>query len=336
MSSVNNLEDALVEELKDLYSAESQLTKALPKMAKAASSDSLREAFEAHLEETHEHIARLEQVGEVLGRKLNGKTCVAMKGLIEEGSELMKEGPEDETLMDALLIGAAQRVEHYEISAYGTARAFAQTLGRDDIVDLLSQTLEEESAADEKLTAISEDEILPASQRSDAEAEVGEEEEDMKSTRHRSGKESNGSNRKKAGGNGRSAKRVMAVLALGGILLGTAPDSFADDSRKHQAARHEADNTGRNARDAEGSRATASDQMLDEGGRETLAAVRREIVAREDLSTSAHNVKLVFENSALVLRGPVSSEAEKRTVAELARKAAPGTNVRNELEVTVR
>jgi len=155
MSTVNSLKELLVEELRDLLDAEKQLTKALPKMAKAESNEELKEGFEAHLEETKTHVERLKEAFELLGETARGKTCAAMKGLIEEGSEAIEqEGPDN--LRDAKLIGAAQRVEHYEIAAYGTARAFAETIGESGVVDLLQQTLDEEGETDKKLTALAE------------------------------------------------------------------------------------------------------------------------------------------------------------------------------------
>jgi ferritin-like metal-binding protein YciE len=151
----------LEDQLKDLYSAENQLVKALPKMAKMASSAALKEAIKNHLEETKGHVERLNSIGESLGIKLSGKKCLAMEGLVAEGAEVLDmDGPGP--VIDAAIIAAAQRVEHYEISAYGSARAFAQHLGDEDTASTLQETLDEESAADEKLTSISEEEILPA------------------------------------------------------------------------------------------------------------------------------------------------------------------------------
>lgn len=152
---LNTLEDLLHHELKDLYSAETQLAKALPKMAKAASHEDLSAGFEEHLEETKGHLKRLEQIGEMLEKKLTGHKCKAMEGLIEEGSELISEDA-DENVRDAGLIGAAQRVEHYEIAGYGTAIALARQLGHDEIADILEETLEEEKATDVKLTELAE------------------------------------------------------------------------------------------------------------------------------------------------------------------------------------
>ena len=151
---IESLEQLLQEELRDLYDAEKQLVKAIPKMAKAASSPELREALNDHLEVTKGQVQRLEQVFESLGTKPKGKTCAAMKGLIEEGGEVLEQDATDE-LKDAAIIGAAQRVEHYEMAAYGTARAFAEKLGHEDVAELLQETLSEEEDADQKLTEVS-------------------------------------------------------------------------------------------------------------------------------------------------------------------------------------
>lgn len=147
------LKELYIDELKDLYNAENQLIKALPKMAKAASSDGLRQGFEEHLEQTKGHAQRLEKIFKALGENPKGKTCKAMEGLVEEGAETMREDFEG-SLMDAALIGAAQRVEHYEIAAYGTVCAFAKELGETEHVSLLTETLEEEKETDEKLTEL--------------------------------------------------------------------------------------------------------------------------------------------------------------------------------------
>jgi len=151
-----NLRDLLVEELQDLYSAEKQLTKALPKVAKNASDPELKKAIESHLKETEGHVTRLEQAFEQLGEKAKAKTCEGMKGLITEADERIKEGSEDAATLDAGLIADAQRVEHYEISAYGSARTFANLLGEKQVVQLLEATLKEEKAADAKLNSIAE------------------------------------------------------------------------------------------------------------------------------------------------------------------------------------
>jgi ferritin-like metal-binding protein YciE len=149
------LHQLFLDELANVYDAEQQLTKALPKMAKAAQSEDLRAAFESHLEETQNHVSRLEQIAESLGEKLKRKTCKAMQGLVEEGGDLIKE-LKDSSALDAGLIAAAQKVEHYEIASYGALCAWAKEMGHNDELALLHATMGEEKAADTKLTEIAE------------------------------------------------------------------------------------------------------------------------------------------------------------------------------------
>jgi ferritin-like metal-binding protein YciE len=173
----NQLRQLYVEELRDLYNAEKQLVKALPKMAKAATSSDLRSGFEEHLQQTKGHVTRLEQIFEALEESPNGKTCKGMEGLIEEGSEMIEEDPDEEQL-DAGLISAAQRVEHYEIAGYGCVRTYAQLLGDEEAVSLLEETLKEEKETDTKLTQLAENinvEAMHAGQQEDAdESQEGE------------------------------------------------------------------------------------------------------------------------------------------------------------------
>ncbi len=152
--SAENLQELLIDELKDVYNAEQQLVKALPKMAKAAMDPKLKNGFLTHLTETKGHVVRLERVFKLLGEPARGKLCKAMKGLVAEGAEAIEEN-EPSLTRDAQLIGAAQRVEHYEIAAYGTMRAMARLLGHKQVVGLLTKTINEEGATDKKLTAIS-------------------------------------------------------------------------------------------------------------------------------------------------------------------------------------
>lgn len=170
--SMDSLKDLYIDELKDLYNAENQLLKALPKMAKKASTPELKQAFTDHLAETEGHVERLEEIFNALDEKPTGKTCKAMKGLVEEGKEVIDEDG-NASVLDAALIGAAQRVEHYEMAGYGVVRTLASVLGEDDAVDLLQQTLDEEGAADKKLTEIAE-EIVNV----DAESSEDDEEEE--------------------------------------------------------------------------------------------------------------------------------------------------------------
>lgn len=155
MAKMKTLEDFFIEELKDVYSAEKQLVKALPSMAKAASSEELKEAFESHLKETEGQVARLDKISKLLGKSLSGKKCKAMEGLVEEGKEVIKEDAEP-AVKDVALIAAAQKVEHYEIATYGCLKTYARLLEYDDVAELLNETSEEEASADEKLTSISE------------------------------------------------------------------------------------------------------------------------------------------------------------------------------------
>jgi ferritin-like metal-binding protein YciE len=165
MKALKNLNDLLIHELKDLYSAEKQMTKALPKMIKAADNADLKQALEDHLAETEEHVGRLETIFGQLEISGRGTKCKAMEGLVEEGKSILEEEM-DQEVRDAAIISAAQRVEHYEIAGYGCARTFAQRLGHNEVAELLQTTLDEEKAADEKLTQIAMDRV-------NAEAAVG-------------------------------------------------------------------------------------------------------------------------------------------------------------------
>lgn len=156
-SSMNfdSFETLFLDQLQDLYDAEQRLVKALPQMAQAAHEPSLKSAFQDHLRQTENHVKRLERVFQIMGKSAEGKTCQAMKGLVEEGQEVVSASG-DSDVKDAALIAAAQRVEHYEIAAYGTARTFARHLGKNDAAQLLQQTLDEEGATDKKLTQLAE------------------------------------------------------------------------------------------------------------------------------------------------------------------------------------
>jgi ferritin-like metal-binding protein YciE len=178
MADMGTLHDAFLDELRDTYDAEKQLTKALPKMAKAANSPELRSAFEMHLEETRGQIARLEEVFAGLGEKVRGKHCDGIAGIIEEGKSVMEEDF-DESTLDACLIASGQRAEHYEMAAYGTLVAWARAMGHTEAADLLEQTLDEEKATDEKLTALAESginqEAADAAHPSDGDADEDDE-----------------------------------------------------------------------------------------------------------------------------------------------------------------
>jgi ferritin-like metal-binding protein YciE len=168
----NRLKHLYVEELKDLYSAENQMVKALPKMIKAATSEDLRAGFEEHLEQTKGHVSRLEEIFKALGESPKGKKCKGMEGLIKEGGEMIEEDPSPEEL-DAGLISAAQRVEHYEIAGYGCVSTYAKLLGEDEAESLLRETLEEEKKTDSKLTELAESINLEAAGSDESEEEEG-------------------------------------------------------------------------------------------------------------------------------------------------------------------
>jgi ferritin-like metal-binding protein YciE len=168
MSTLDSLDKLLEEELKDLYDAEKQLTRALPKLAKKASSPELREAIEEHLRQTEQHIERIEQAFEQLEMPARGKKCKGMQNLIKEGEEMIGE-TEEGPARDAVMIAGAQKVEHYEIASYGTARTWASLLGNEEVAALLDETLEEEKAADQKLTSIAESQVNEAAADEDEE-----------------------------------------------------------------------------------------------------------------------------------------------------------------------
>jgi ferritin-like metal-binding protein YciE len=181
MSVMDSLQDLLQDELKDIYDAEKQLTKALPKLAKKASNEDLKEAFEGHLQETQGHVERLEEIFKQMGMPVRGKKCEGMQHLIAEGNDMISEC-EDDDARDAVMIAAAQKVEHYEIASYGTIRTWANLLGKGEIAAILEDTLEEEKAADVKLTSIAESSVNEAAAAGGEE----EEEEDAGTSRGRS------------------------------------------------------------------------------------------------------------------------------------------------------
>lgn len=197
MATLDSLETLLQDELKDIYDAEKQLTKALPKLAKKATADELRSAFEEHLRQTEQHMERLEQVFDQLGMPARGKTCKGMKNLIAEGKDMIDDA-EDDATRDALMIAAAQKVEHYEMASYGTMRTWANLLGKRDVAGLLEDTLEEEKEADQRLTEIAESFVNEA-------AAGGDTAEEASSRRMRGARA--GSRRAAAADRGRARRR---------------------------------------------------------------------------------------------------------------------------------
>ena len=206
MAKIDSLRTLLVQQLRDLYDAEKRLTKAIPKLMKESSSDDLTSALEMHLGETENQVSRLERAFQTIGETAKGKECKGIKGIIEEGDEHVGEDFADDGLRDATIIGAAQRVEHYEIAAYGTAIAHARLLGQDEVVQLLEETLEEEKAADEKLTEVAEQIVNPDAASSEDEDEE-ESDREMAGIGASSGSKSASSG--KRGPNGRSSETEM-------------------------------------------------------------------------------------------------------------------------------
>lgn len=202
--SGNNLRDALVDEIRDLYNAEKQLTKALPKLAKASTNEELRAAFESHLEETKGQITRLERVFELLDETPRGKHCAGMAGIIEEGSEKLEEDLED-AVMDASIIKSAQSAEHYEIGSYGTAIAWAEALDLTEVAEVLQETLAEEKAADAKLSALAESGINEAATAGESEDDMQEDDDEDSTAKSAGAAESTSVSAKSASG-GSAAK----------------------------------------------------------------------------------------------------------------------------------
>lgn len=328
-TKLETLRDCLRKEVKDLYSAELQLLKALPKLAKKASSPKLKEAFREHLVETEDQIVRLDAIGKLLQEKLSGKTCKAMQGLIEEGNEIIEEVSDNKALLDTLLVGAAKRVEHYEIAAYSCAYAIAEELGLDDIADLLEDSLKEEEKADKRLSSIAKKELLSLANVDSANDDEAH-----------SSKQTSDSH-KKIG----NAARVLGMalsLALTPIV-GSVAFAETDGSKvvseaannEAEAANYEADNSGSNLRDKNELRVTPDNQSMG-GGTDLalLSQIRREIVANDNLSTNAHNVKIVVAQGNVTLRGPVASAEEKNWIQKTAVRLANGFKVNNQLEIT--
>jgi ferritin-like metal-binding protein YciE len=187
--AINTAHDLFLTQLKDIYSAEKQAVRAYPKIAKAASSDDLKQALQEHLEQTKGQVERLDRVFEILGKKSSGKTCEAMKGLIAEAQEALEEiekGP----VLDAAIIAAGQRIEHYEIASYGTVATFAEAMGEEEIHELLAETLQEEKETDQRLTEVAESVNQESLQEGEEEEESEEDEEEEEQPRSRSAKKS--------------------------------------------------------------------------------------------------------------------------------------------------
>lgn len=205
MAGINSLDSLFEDELKDIYDAEKQITKALPKMIKKAGAEELRSAFEEHLQQTEQQIERLEQVFELLELPARGKKCIGMQNLIKEGQEMMAEA-DDEDTRDALMVAAAQKVEHYEIASYGTLRVWANLLGHTEAAGLFEQTLDEEKETDQRLTAIAESFVNQEA----ADDEGEEDEEEDAPQRGRAGARKQMAARAAGGGRQQAADRTAS------------------------------------------------------------------------------------------------------------------------------
>ncbi len=322
MTSLNTLRDGLLDQLKDLYSAETQLLKALPKMEKKATNQKLKSAISSHLKETEGHLARLQEISALVNQKLTGKTCKAMAGLIEEGKEVLEEDSENDALIDTLIIGAAQRVEHYEMAAYGTVRAMAEELGEDKVAGILEETLQEEKDADQMLTSISEGGVL-----ADACALAVDDEEDEKMVPRRP-------SRGKASGAMKVFTLIGAILISYNVASKVSAETVTKPDKNKAVTAPKNDNTAVNVRDREGSSLTADDQKLSGEALKVVAKIRKEIVANSSLSTNGHNVKIVVQDRVVTLRGPVNSAEEKARIEQATAKVSSGYTVVNQLEVT--
>ncbi len=320
MAHLDTLRDGLLDELKDLYSAEHQLLKALPKMEKKASEKKLKEAFTNHLKETQTQVDRLDEIAVLLDRKLTGKICKAMQGLVEEGKEVLEQESDNGALLDALLIGAARRVEHYEMAAYSTAWAMAKTLGEDKVAKLLSTTLAEETAAEKKLDSISEGSVL-------------REAKDFSDGEERNEDEPSSNGKSRTNGNVKR-KMVIGLLAMTCLASSRAyAETTSPPNASKDAAKYEADNTGKNERDQHKTLKTADDQTSEKANLEVLTQLRKNVVANDALSTNAKNVKIIVDQGIVTLRGPVKSIEEKNWIDQEVVRTAKGYKVVNELEI---
>jgi ferritin-like metal-binding protein YciE/osmotically-inducible protein OsmY len=325
-SKLLTLTDGFTDAVKDIYNAEQQLLKALPKMEKKATSPKLKEAFRAHKIETESHVERLEKIGLMLEEKLTGKTCKAMQGLIEEGSEVIEETSENKALLDVMLIGAAQRVEHYEMAAYTAAHAMAVELGKTEMAKLLEATLKEEQEASRKLTTIAEGDVLSQASTFMVANSDKKEAKPIPTPKSQGHKTSSG------------AARLASLAACLAFAHQVGPIAFAETTatkakNESEATGYLSNNTGRNVRDRNEARLTADDQKMGGSEIEVLARIRREIVANDSLSTNAHNVKIIVENGKVVLRGPVKSAQEMAWIRQATARTATGFTVVNQLEI---
>lgn len=322
MSNLETLNDAMLDGLKDLYSAETQLIKILPLVHKKASCKKLQALISAHIKETEGQIVRLKEIEAIVDVKLMGKTCFAMQGLGEECKEVLANESDNSALIDVMLAGIATRIEHYEIAAYESVVAIARETDNDDVAELLAETLAEEMAANDVLVSHSRGELLPKANLEDESVNVG------KAKVMRSGDRAARTH----------ASKLVAVVGLSLLFVTAGSDAMATpetvlDAREIQAARYDADNSGRNLRDQSGDRETADSQAVSSEDIKLLSEIRRKIVANSSISTYGKNIKIIVANQTVTLRGPVQSVAERTWIEKSAMELATDYEVINQLEV---
>jgi len=347
MTKLKTLHDGFIESLRDVYSAENQLLKALPKLEKRATDHALKSAFKSHLTETEGQVKRLDNIGEILNTRLTGKTCKAMQGLIEEGKEAIELDSKNEALVDVMLIGAAQRVEHYEMAAYGALILMATELELTDIVKMLQENMAQEVAAGRSLNSLCKDGILQLANVSsneddmardtdrDTDRDTGRDMDDERT--ERGAKKGEVVRRSKSGPVGRAAAMLVyfSILGLGVIVNSARAETAAqqDIQARQSANTFNPSNSGKNVRDNTERSVTASDQKLGGDELKVVAQIRRGIISNKELSLSGHNVKIIVEGNRVFLKGPVASESERLWIEKRTRETARNYTIVNELEL---
>jgi len=335
MSKMKTLNDGLLDNLKDIYSAETQLLKALPKMEKKATNEKLQKLFATHKKETEEQVERLEEVASIIESKLTGKKCKAMEGLIKEGSEALELESDNDPLIDSMIAGAALRVECYEIAAYESAIAMASEVGQDKIKKILEESLAEEQESYSKLTKLCKQELFP-------DTHLGEEEGSSKQSKKAQAsktKKRGSSDSMRAGG----AARLAVILAMGAALALPASYATADNSDIYgnrdgtttsvAASQYNTKNIGENMRDTDEMAKMTDSQSFTEEDNQVLADIRRRLVTNDDISTSGKNIKVVVKNGTVTLHGPVKSADERDQIERSVAESASDYRVINQLHV---
>lgn len=329
MNEIKTLRDGLVEELKDLYSAELHLANALPKIEKKAANVALKVAIKEYMVKNTDHVARLEKIGEMLDAPLSGGRCEALEEIVEEGANVRLGDGSNAALMDTMLICVTRRVGYYEAAAYSTTCAMAKANGELEVATILEESLAEELNVDKSLLNLLESRVLPMANLPT---------EEFSAPRALRGKPVNTDERMRRVAVGVAVGAVITVaswLSSGSpfVPLAIAETSHDRVVNEKTASTYSADDTGRNVRDRNGNSLTADDQTLAGDDLQVLARIRQEIVANKELSTNAHNVKIVIESRKVLLRGPVRTENEKRWIGDKATQVAKGFSVVNQLEV---